>query len=55
MVELDIEPPDTRLDNNKNFIENFQTAILLSLLDKGALTKLQFDLCVDKLQKQIRG
>lgn len=52
MVELDTGQPAPKLNDNKNFIENFQTAILLSLLDKGIITKWQFDLCIDKLRKQ---
>lgn len=52
MVELDSGQPALKLNDNKNFIESFQTAILLTLLDKGTLAKWQFDLCIDKLRKQ---
>ena len=56
MIELEQYPapeqPDTPLDRNREFKENFQTAILLSLLEKGQLAKWQFDLCLDELAKQ---
>ena len=55
MVELGAGRPDAKLNDNKSFIENFQTAILFPLLDKGTLTKWQFDLCVDKLRNQAKS
>lgn len=54
IAESDTGTPGAKLDENESFTENFQTAILLSLLDKGTLTKWQFDICVDKLQEQHR-
>ena len=45
MIELEQRPAlppeqqNTPLDHNQEFIENFQTAILLSLLEKGQLAK----------------
>lgn len=58
MIELEAHPvpapqqQNTRLDQNQEFKENFQTAILLSLLEKGQLAKWQFDLCLEELAKQ---
>lgn len=34
----------------KNSIKTLQTAVLLSLLEKGQLSKRQFDLCLEKMQ-----
>ena len=51
-LELDSETQIPTLTDNYNFIENFQTAILLSLLEKGQLAKWQFDLCVEELARQ---
>lgn len=31
------------------FLQNFQTALLLSLLDKNLLTQWQYEQCVEKL------
>lgn len=45
---------DDREDNrepDQKFIENFQTAILLSLLEEGQLARWQFDFCVKELEK----
>ena len=47
-----VNPQTTSLNDNPNFIENFQTAILLALLEKGQLAKWQFDLCLEELTKQ---
>ena len=52
MIELGPEPQRIDPQKNQDFIENFQTAILLSLLENKQLTKWQFDICVDELQKQ---
>jgi len=38
------------LNKNKDFTENIQTAILLSLFERGKLTKWQFDFCMDELK-----
>jgi hypothetical protein len=45
------EPPD-RLAVTQLFLQNYQTALLLSLLDKSLLTKRQFDQCMEELKKQ---
>jgi hypothetical protein len=50
MVELERE--QNNLDMEKEFIRNFQTAILLSLLEKGQLNQWQFDCCMDKLKEK---
>lgn len=58
MIELETSPAptpeqqNTPLDHNREFKENFQTAILLSLLEKGQLAKWQFDYCLEELAKQ---
>jgi hypothetical protein len=46
--------PSDRLPVSQPFMLNYQTALLLSLLDKNLLTKQQFDRCVEELQKQSR-
>lgn len=35
------------------FIRNFQTALLLSLLDKGLLTQQQFEACEEEINKRL--
>lgn len=55
MIELEPEPWDTEQGKNQEWIESFQTAVLLSLFERGELTKRQFDLCVDELQKQYKN
>jgi len=52
MIELEQEKEKEEKDNFQEFYNNFQTAILLSLLENNQLTKWQFDFCVDELQKQ---
>ena len=34
------------------FLQNYQTALLLSLLGKNLLTQWQFDRCIEELRKQ---
>ena len=51
MEAADDEQPD-KLSDSQNFLQNYQTALLLSLLDKNLLTQWQFDRCVEELQKQ---
>lgn len=38
------------INTNKDFINNYKTAILLSLLHENLLTQYQFDLCMEKLK-----
>jgi hypothetical protein len=52
MIELEPEIRNMELLKNQDFKENFQTAILLSLLKNKQLTKWQFDFCVEELRKQ---
>lgn len=58
MIELDSYPvpapeqQNTLLDDNQEFKEKFQTAILLALFEKGQLAKWQFDFCMEELAKQ---
>jgi len=50
MIEL--EQKQEIEENLREFYNNFQTAVLLSLLENNQLTKWQFDFCVDELQRQ---
>ena len=45
------EPPD-KPPGSQLFQLNYQTALLLSLLDKNLLTQQQFDQCMEELNKQ---
>lgn len=38
-------------ENTRVFEQNFQTALLLSLLQRGILNQWQFDSCLDELKK----
>lgn len=51
MVELSAPLKSFELDKNSAFIENFQTALLLSLLENKKLTGGQFELCAAELKK----
>lgn len=50
MEVVDDEQSD-KLSDAQAFLQNYQTALLLSLLDKNLLTQWQFDRCVEELQK----
>ncbi len=49
------QEPSDRLSVSQPFILYYQTALLLSILDKNLLTRQQFDRCVEELQKQSRS
>ncbi len=51
-VEVVDDEQSDKLSDPKAFLQNYQTALLLSLLDKNLLTQWQFDRCVEELQKQ---
>ncbi len=51
MEVADDKQPD-KVSDPQAFLQNYQTALLLSLLDKNLLTQWQFDRCVEELQKQ---
>lgn len=51
MVELEGKKSNTDYGKNTYFIKNFQTAILLSLLENKLIAKWQFDRCTDELDK----
>lgn len=51
MEVLADEQPD-KLSELQHFLQNYQTALFLSLVDKKLLTQWQFDRCVEELQKQ---
>ncbi len=50
MEVVDDKQPD-KLSGPQPFLENYQTALLLSLLDRGLLAQWQFERCVEELQK----
>lgn len=52
LVEVISQETPDRLAVTQLFLQNYQTALLLSLLDKNLLTKRQFDQCMDELKKQ---
>ncbi len=52
IVELNDSKEQIKPCEQNDFNKNFQTAILLSLLEKGQLTKWQFDCCVDKINEK---
>ena len=49
-----IGEPVPKIDNNKDkeFLQNFQEAMLLSLAERGLLTKAQVDLLLERLTMQ---
>jgi len=49
---IESEPEPQGFEPDQAFIENFQTAVLLSLLEDKRLTRRQFDLCIEELKKQ---
>jgi hypothetical protein len=49
MVNLEEESQNAMLDKNTECIKNYQSALLLSLLEKKLLTQNQFDLCMNSL------
>lgn len=51
MVELERNKLGTEYNKNLDFIKNFQTAILLSLLEDKLIAKWQFDQCMDELKR----
>ncbi|MDD5017409.1 MAG: hypothetical protein PHO15_04840 [Eubacteriales bacterium] len=46
MVELERGHSGTDLEKNQDLNKNFQTAILLSLLEDKKITRWQFDRCI---------
>ncbi len=55
MVEVKKESLNMDTDKSRNFIVNYETAILLSLLEQKLLTQLQFNLCVEKISSRKEG
>lgn len=51
MTQVKDEHQDTNKEKNVEFIQNYETALLLSLLEKQLLTQRQFDLCMEELHK----
>lgn len=51
IVEVDENNQSTDLNKNYLFIENYETALLLSLLEKQLLTQVQFERCMEELMK----
>lgn len=50
IVELEQGHPNTELNKKIEFIQNFQAAILLTLLKDKQITKCQFDRCIEELK-----
>ena len=52
---IDVITDDNQVDPNisRNFLLNFQEAMLLSLLEKKLLTQWQFDRCVVDIKKTL--
>jgi len=48
IYELEEGSQNTDIDNNKDFIKNYENALLLLLLDKQLLTQEQFNLCMER-------
>jgi len=51
VVEVDENNQNTDINKNYLFIENYETALLLSLLEKQLLTQVQFERCMEELMK----
>ena len=51
IVEVLENNQNTDLNKNNLFIENYETALLLSLLEKRLLTQVQFERCMEELMK----
>jgi len=52
LVEVKADEQSEKQFNPQVFLHNYQTALLLSLLEKSLLTQWQFDRCLEELQKQ---
>lgn len=52
MVELEPSEEHNDLGLQKDFVRNFEAALLLSLLEKGQLNKWQYDCCMDEIKKR---
>lgn len=52
MIELEAEAKPAQPVETQALVETFQTAVLLSLLKDGQLTKWQFDRCTEELCRQ---
>jgi hypothetical protein len=52
LVEIEADEQSEKQFTPQAFLQNYQTALLLSLLEKGLLTQWQFDPCLEELRKQ---
>ncbi|OPY55883.1 MAG: hypothetical protein A4E55_02366 [Pelotomaculum sp. PtaU1.Bin035] len=52
LVEIEAGEQLEKQFTPRAFLQNYQTALLLSLLEKDLLTQWQFDRCIEELQKQ---
>ena len=52
LVEIEAAEQSGNLSCPQAFLQNYQTALLLSLLKKNLLTQWQFDRCLEELRKQ---
>lgn len=55
MIELEQEQKHSKKMNYQEFSKNLQTAVLLALLKEKQLTKWQFDLCLEELEKRCKN
>lgn len=52
LVEIEADERSEEQLIPQAFLQNYQTALLLSLLETGLLTQWQFDRCIEELRKQ---
>ena len=52
LMEVVVDKQPEQASDSQSFLHNFQTAILLSLLERGLLTEWQFEYCVEELQRK---
>jgi hypothetical protein len=52
LVEIEADKQSVKQFQPQAFMQNYQTALLLSLLEKNLLTQWQFDRCIEELRKQ---
>lgn len=52
LIKIIADEQSEQLFNPQAFLQNYQTALILSLLERGLLTQWQFDRCIEELKKQ---
>jgi len=51
LVGIEADKQSEKQFQPQAFMQNYQTALLLSLLESGLLTQWQFDRCIEELRK----